>query len=127
MTTPDPSTSPAAPAAHDCLHPDHFERGIADLEAAIKDLSVHHQGVAAHIEEAVAAGIRRAVADSATWEAASVAIRAQAQSAAGGWLLGGVRAAVTKVAWVVAIVAGLYALGGLPAVLAWIKAGAAQS
>lgn len=111
---------------HDCLQPDHFEERVADLARAIEDLSSQQKTAAAHIEEAVVAGIRRAVADSATWEAASLAIRAQAQSAAGGLLLGGMRAAITRLAWIVAIVASLYALGGLPAVIGWLKAGGAN-
>ena len=44
----------------------------------------------------------------ALWEAAGVAMRAQAQSAAGGWLLGGMRAMFTRAAWIVAILAGVY-------------------
>lgn len=73
------------------------------------------------IAAAVESGIMRAVSNPALWEAAGAAMRQQAQSAAGGWLLGGVKAAATRVAWVVAIIAGVYALGGWGAVLALLK------
>lgn len=79
------------------------------------------------IQRAVAEGIRQAVADPALWEAAGAAMRAQAQSAAGGWLLGGLRAMATRTAWIVAVIAGVYALGGWGAVLALIKAQGAPS
>lgn len=73
------------------------------------------------ITEAVAAGIRQAVSDPAMWDAAGKAMREQAQTAAGGWLIGGLRAVLTRAAWVVVIVAGVYALGGWGAVVALIK------
>jgi hypothetical protein len=73
------------------------------------------------IEEAVAEGIRRAVSDPRTWEAAGAAMREQAHSAAGGWILGGVATLLKRVAWVVVIVSGVYALGGWAAVAALFK------
>lgn len=73
------------------------------------------------IADAVEAGIMRAVANPALWDAAGKAMRQQAQSAAGGWLLGGIKAAATRAAWIIAIVAGVYALGGWAAVLALLK------
>lgn len=82
---------------------------------------------AAAIEDAVAAGIRQAAADPALWAAAGAAMRAQAQSAAGGWLLGGLRAMATRAAWAVAILAGVYALGGWGAVVALLKGQGAAS
>lgn len=75
------------------------------------------------IRAAVAEGIRDAVSDPALWEAAGKAMRNQAQSAAGGWLLGGVHALLTRAAWALAIVAGIYALGGWAAVGAFFKSG----
>jgi hypothetical protein len=73
------------------------------------------------IQSAVADGIRQAVSDPALWDAAGKAMREQAKSAAGGWLIGGVRAVLTRAAWIVAILAGVYALGGWGAVLAFVK------
>lgn len=70
------------------------------------------------IATAVERGLMRAVSNPALLEAAGVAMRAQAQSAAGGWLLGGMRAMFTRAAWIVAILAGVYALGGWDAVVA---------
>lgn len=75
------------------------------------------------IRQAVADGIREAVSDPTLWEAAGDAMRRQAQSAAGGWLLGGVRAMVTRAAWVIAALAAIYALGGWGAVAAFLKSG----
>lgn len=75
------------------------------------------------IRAAVAEGIRDAVSDPALWDAAGKAMREQAQSAAGGWLLGGVRVLLTRAAWALAIVAGIYALGGWTAVAAFFKGG----
>lgn len=103
-----------------CVDPEHFDRAIGLTLDAIEQLRAQ-QADAAHIEAAVAAGIRRAVADPEMWEAASHAMRAQAQTAAGGWLLGGVRSLATRAAWVVAILAAVYALGGWGAVVALIK------
>lgn len=79
------------------------------------------------IQQAVAEGIRQAVADPALWEAAGYAMRTQAQSAAGGWLIGGIRALATRAAWIVMIVAGVYALGGWGAVVALVKTQGAAS
>lgn len=73
------------------------------------------------IAKAVEIGITRAVSNPALWEAAGAAMRQQAQSAAGGWLLGGIKAMATRAAWIVAIIAGVYALGGWTAVLGLIK------
>lgn len=79
------------------------------------------------IADAVEAGILRAVSNPALWEAAGAAMRSQAQSAAGGWLLGGLRAMVNRAAWIIAILAGVYALGGWGAVVALVKGHGAAS
>lgn len=76
---------------------------------------------AAMIAAAVAEGIREAVADPATWDAAGQAMQDRAQRVAGGWLIGGARALLQRAAWVVAILSGVYALGGWGAVVAWVK------
>ena len=79
----------------------------------------HHDA----IRQAVAEGIRDAVSDPAVWEAAGQAMREQAQSAAGGWLLGGLRVVFNRLAWVAVILGGIYMLGGWGAVAAFIKSG----
>ena len=91
------------------------------------ELAALKRANATAIAAAVKDGIRQAVADPALWEAAGVAMRVQAQSAAGGWLLGGLRAMVTRAAWVIAILAGVYALGGWGAVIALLKGQGAAS
>ena len=90
-------------------------------------LALEHQmaDIAVTMRESVTAGLRDAVADPQLWEAAGRAMREQAQSAAGGWLLGGVGALGKRAAWVIAIDAGVYALGGWSALGALIKAQAA--
>lgn len=93
---------------------------LDDEMAAMK--AANEQAIAAAVE----LGITRAVSNPALWEAAGSAMRQQAQSAAGGWLLGGIKAAATRAAWVIAIIAGVYALGGWAAVLALVKGQAAS-
>ena len=60
------------------------------------ELQTMKAAVAEEIAVAVERGLMRAVGNPALWKAASVAMRAQAQSAAGGWLLGGMRAMFTR-------------------------------
>jgi hypothetical protein len=87
----------------------------------MKDRRAPNAITARAIEEAVAAGIRAAVANPDTWEAAGKAMRLQAQQATGGWLLGSMKAALRHVGWVVVIFVLVYNLGGLPALLALVK------
>jgi len=100
-------------AAEDCL--------AGQIGRLDDELHAMKQANAEEIAAAVERGLMRAVSNPALWEAAGVAMRAEAQSAAGGWLLGGMRAMVTRAAWIVAILAGVYALGGWDAVVALIK------
>lgn len=74
------------------------------------------------IRDAVRDGIRDAVADPELWAAAGAAMRSQAQSAAGGILLGGLRELVRRIAWVLAIAGGVYLIGGWSALAALVKA-----
>lgn len=94
-------------------------------EARLRQLEAQMADIAVTMRDAVGHGLRDAVADPQLWEAAGKAMREQAQSAAGGWLLGGVGALGKRVAWIVAIGAGVYALGGWSALAALIKAQAA--
>lgn len=86
------------------------------------ELEALRQMMRAHVAEAVAEGIRSAVGDPRLWDAAGRAMREQAQSAAGGWLLGGIGGLAKRLAWIVAIGAGVYALGGWSALAALVKA-----
>lgn len=112
---------PTLPPPHEPLDAEHFDRAMGLTLDALEELRNSQRNAMTGIEHAVAAGIRQAVADPAVWEAAGLAMRSQAQSAAGGWLLGGVRALATRAAWVVVIVAAVYALGGWGALLAILK------
>lgn len=94
-------------------------------EARLRHLEEQMADIAVVMRDAVTAGLRDAVADPQLWDAAGKAMRQQAQSAAGGWLLGGVGALGKRLAWIVAIAAGVYALGGWSALAALIKAQAA--
>ena len=90
-------------------------------EARLRALEQQMADIAVVMRESVRGGLRDAVADPELWDAAGAAMRAQAQSAAGGWLLGGVRSAANKAAWIGAVLLGLYALGGPTAVVAFVK------
>lgn len=91
------------------------------------EIAAMKQANSVAIAAAVKDGITQAASDPALWAAAGAAMRQQAQSAAGGWLLGGIKAAATRAAWIVAILAGVYALGGWGAVLALLKGQGAAS
>ena len=115
----EPTNSPLRDRADDYLA---SQIGRLDDElAAVK--TANAQAIASAVE----AGILRAVSNPALWEAVGTAMRVQAQSAAGGWLLGGVKAMATRAAWVIAILAGVYAVGGWGAVLALLKGQGAAS
>lgn len=75
-----------------------------------------------HLSQAVADGIRSAVSDPELWAAAGIAMRRRAQEEAGGWLIGGAKALFSRVAWVLMIGAGIYYLGGMGPLIAWLKA-----
>lgn len=73
------------------------------------------------IRDAVREGIREAVADPDLWAAAGAAMRSQAQSAAGGLILGGLRQILGRLAWVLVIGGGVYLLGGWSALAGMVK------
>lgn len=80
-----------------------------------------NQITAQAIEDAVTRGIVSAVSNPNTWELAGKAMRAQAEASAGGWLLGAIRSAAKKLAWIALIFIGVYSLGGANAVVALLK------
>jgi hypothetical protein len=51
------------------------------------------------------------------------AVQTHAQQEAGGWLFGGVKAAFSKLAWVVVLGTGIYLLGGWTGLVAFLKSG----
>lgn len=75
------------------------------------------------LREAVAQGIREAVSDPELWSQMLIAVRSHAQKEAGGWLFGGIKAALSKAAWIVVIGTGVYLLGGWTALVALVKGG----
>lgn len=75
------------------------------------------------MSEAVADGFRRAVSDPAVWTAAASAMRSHIQREAGGLVLGGLRALLSKLALLAMAAWAIYSLGGLNALMAWAKTG----
>lgn len=120
-------------AAAAARHPnDKFTPEVSALMTEIQntqDMVVASQADQMHardLQRAVAAGIKAAVADPEMWAAAMKAMQNKAQSEAGGWLLGGVKTALSKVAWIVAIGLGVYLVGGWGALVSLIKGSAAN-
>ena len=75
---------------------------------------------------AIEHGIRAAVSDPALWSAAIRAMQTHAKAEAGGWLFGGIGAALSKAAWMVIIGLAIYLVGGWSALASFVKSGAAQ-
>ena len=75
------------------------------------------------LREAVSQGIREAVSDPELWTQMLKAVQAHAQQEAGGWLFGGIKAAISKVAWILVIGTGIYLLGGWTGLVAFLKSG----
>ena len=75
------------------------------------------------LREAVAQGIREAVSDPELWTQMLKAVQAHAQQEAGGWLFGGIKAALSKLAWIVVLGTGIYLLGGWTGLVAFFKSG----
>lgn len=92
---------------------------LGELREAVSEVATP-----ASLSHAVAEGTRRALADPETWAEAMKGIQKAAQQEAGGWLFGGIRAFISKAAWVVLIGLGVYLLGGWAALAAFLKAGA---
>ena len=75
------------------------------------------------IKHAVADGIKTALSDPQMWAAAMRAMQHHAQTEAGGWLFGGLKAVISRAAWVVVIGMGIYLIGGWSALAAFFKTG----
>jgi hypothetical protein len=80
---------------------------------------VDREQMALIMRDAVAEGIRAAVSDPKLWAAAGEAMQQRAASATGGWLIGGIRSALSRLGWLVFIGLGIYMVGG------WAALGAA--
>lgn len=105
---------------------------IAELTVGIRAMSAKNAEMQdalltmeRRIPELMAAGIVAAVGNPATWAAGREAMRRQAQQAAGGWLLGGLRFIADKLMWAGVALLAVYMLGGWPAIAAALKLKAA--
>lgn len=98
-----------------------LERRLDDHESLIGRDGAELRALMA---EAVAEGFRRAVSDPEVWSAAATAMQSNIRQQAGGLVLGGLRALVSKLAVVALAAWAIYSLGGLSALLAWAKTGA---
>ena len=77
----------------------------------------------AKLRDAVSAGIREAVSDPELWTQMLRAVQAHAQQEAGGWLFGGIKAALSKLAWFIVIGLGIYLMCGWTGLAAFLKSG----
>jgi hypothetical protein len=87
----------------------------------VAELAISMDTLRREIPAAMAAGLKLAVSDPTLWAAAGEAMHAQARSAAGGWLFGGIKSMGTRLAWIAALSFCLYAVGGPTAVIAFFK------
>lgn len=90
----------------------------------LQDQVTDSRGEALHVEQLSAAvrdGIRAAVSDPELLAAATAAIQKKAASEAGGWLFGGLRTILSRIAWVCVIGMGVYLVGGWGALAALVK------
>lgn len=74
------------------------------------------------VTDATAAGIKKALSDPDMWAAASEGMRKHAATEAGGWLISGVKAGVSRIAWIMLIGLGVYLIGGWAALVSLFKA-----
>jgi len=72
---------------------------------------------------AVVDGLREVASDPEFWAAAAGAMRKHAQQQAGGFVMGALGALVSRVMLIAVAVWAVYSLGGLPALVAWLKSG----
>lgn len=76
---------------------------------------------AAEVEMAVARGFARSVMDPATWDAMLDALGQRTEKHAGRWMLGGLRAFLSRLSWFVAAGLVVYWVGGWSALAALAK------
>ena len=108
------NTPPHPPQAED------HQRSIDEQLQYIGGHMMDREEMAAVMRDAVAEGIRAAVSDPALWSAAGDAMQQQATKAAGGWLFSGLRAAMSRIGWVLVIGLAVYMVGGWTALVkAW--------
>ncbi len=122
MTAPPPAPAPPPPYARRTVESigetraekavwlaiDTLHEEVEDTRSMVLDA----EGVARAVEQ----GLRCAVADPAFWAAVTGALQQHAKREAGGWLLGSISAALSRVFLVAMVVLGLYLVGGWAAV-----------
>ena len=79
------------------------------------------------VADATADGIKRALSDPETWNAASSGLKKHATAEAGGWVLGGVRLVFSRLMWLAVAGLAIYMIGGWSALVAFFKSGSVQS
>lgn len=90
-------------------------REVLDAVLIAQDQLASVQGEAMRPEDvrsAVSQGIHDAVSNPALWAAAVQAMQSHAKTEAGGWLIGMVKAALSKVFLFGAVVLAVYSIGG---------------
>jgi hypothetical protein len=101
--------------------------GLAEMIGAAHEAVESRQIDVDAIRIAVRDGIVAAASDREVWKLALDTLvpvaRQHAQAEAGGWLLGGIKAFLSKLAWVAVIGMGIYLLGGWSALVAFFKHG----
>jgi hypothetical protein len=101
---------------------DYLAEMIGDVHQLVDKRSPSEEALRAAVRD----GIVAAASDPDVWSVALATLRAQANSEAGSWLFGGVRAFLSRVAWLCLIGLGIYLVGGWAALMAFIKTGATQ-
>ena len=100
------------------------EQIMREVQAISDNVTALHADklTAEDLSHAVAAGLKQAISDPQFWDSAVYAMQGRAKEQAGGWLLGGLRAMLSKLAWIAVIGLSVYLLGGWQAVVAVFKA-----
>jgi len=75
------------------------------------------------LSRSITSGILTAVSDPAMWHSAMIAMQTRAKVEAGGWLLGSLKAVVSRLAWILVIGMAAYWFGGWAALAALFKSG----
>lgn len=94
---------------------------VGEVQTQVEQRSPTHEA----LRIAVRDGIVGALSDPEVWEVAFRAGRQQAQTEAGGWLFGGLKAFLNRMLWVALIGVAIYLVGGWSALVAFVKHGGA--
>lgn len=122
--TPPADTGPSTLTPHQALDRklDYLAEMVGDVHTLVERRTPSEEA----LRTAVRDGIVAAASDPDVWSVAIGTLRQQAQAEAGGWLFGGLKAFLSKLAWIVVIVVAIYLVGGWSAVVAFLKTGGTQ-